>query len=177
MRIVGGKYRGRTLVSFDGDKIRPTGDKVRESLFNILQFKIAGANFLDLCSGTGAIGIEALSRGAKKVTFNDSSKESISVLKKNVEKLNIDGNYFISNMTAQAFLTCTTDKFDLIFIDPPYNSGLLNEILPLTANVLTENGIIITEDEKSFSGAVDGLNKYDERKYGRVYLTFFKREI
>ena len=177
MRIVGGKYRGRTLVSFDGDKIRPTGDKVRESLFNILQFKISGANFLDLCSGTGAIGIEAISRGAKKVTFNDSSRESISVLKKNVEKLKIDENYVISNMTAQAFLTYTTDKFDLIFIDPPYNSGLINEILPLTANVLTENGTIIVEDEKSFLGTIDGLNKYDERKYGRVYLTFFKREI
>ena len=177
MRIVGGKYRGRTLVSFDGDKIRPTGDKVRESLFNILQFKISGANFLDLCSGTGAIGIEAISRGAKKVTFNDSSRESISVLKKNVEKLKLDENYVISNMTAQAFLTYTTDKFDLIFIDPPYNSGLINEILPLTANVLTENGTIIVEDEKSFSGTIDGLNKYDERKYGRVYLTFFKREI
>jgi 16S rRNA G966 N2-methylase RsmD len=80
-------------------------------------------------------------------------------------------------MTAQALLSYTTDKFDLIFIDPPYNSGLINEILPLTANVLTENGTIIVEDEKSFLGSVDGLIRYDERKYGRVYLTFFKREI
>ena len=177
MRIVGGKYRGRTLVSFDGDKVRPTGDKVRESLFNILQFKVAGANFLDLCSGTGAIGIEAISRGAKKVAFNDSSRESISILNKNLEKLKIDQPHAVTNMTAQAFLTYAVDKFDIVFIDPPYNSGLIGEILPLTANVLTENGIVVIEDEKSFVGSVDGLIKYDERKYGRVYLTFFKREI
>ena len=89
MRIVGGKYKGRTLVVFDGNAVRPTSDKVRESLFNILQFDIAGACFLDLFCGTGAMGIEALSRGAKSVTFNDASKDSLKILSKNVDRLAI----------------------------------------------------------------------------------------
>ena len=86
MRIVGGKYKGRVLAEFKGQDIRPTADMVRESLFNILQFKIFSASFLDLFSGTGAMGIEALSRGAKKVHFNDADKKSIAVLKQNLSK-------------------------------------------------------------------------------------------
>ena len=87
MRIVGGKYRSRVLTSFAGEDVRPTSDMVRESLFNILQGKIAGKTFLDLFCGTGAVGIEALSRGANKVTFNDLSKDSIALTKKNLEKV------------------------------------------------------------------------------------------
>ena len=86
MRIVGGKYKGRVLVGFDGNKIRPTSDMARESLFNILQNIIYGADFLDLFCGTGAMGIEAISRGAHSVTFNDADKNSLAVLKKNLEK-------------------------------------------------------------------------------------------
>jgi len=176
LRIVGGKYKGRTLVAFDGEKIRPTADKVRESLFNILQFKIAGANFLDLFSGTGAMGIEALSRGARKVTFNDCSKQSIAVLRKNLEKLKVEEEYVVKNTLAQTFLTGNTEKFDVIFIDPPYNSGLILEVLPLAKSALSDDGIIVVEDERPTCIEVDGLLRSDERKYGRVYLTFFKRE-
>ena len=175
MRIVGGKYRGRNLVAFDGDKIRPTSDKVRESVFNILQFRISGADFLDLFSGTGAMGIEALSRGANCVTFNDFSRESLAVLKKNLQKIKVDGNYSIKNFDAVTLVKNSTEKFDIIYVDPPYKSDLGLKVLQCVSGALKDDGIVIFEDEKPFDGIADGLIVTDERKYGRVYLTFFKK--
>ena len=176
MRIVSGKYRGRTLSAFDGDKIRPTADKVRESLFNILQIKVINAKFLDLFCGTGAMGIEALSRGAEKVVFNDFSRESLTLLKKNLEKIKVDDEYEIVNFDAVNFLKNTTQKFDIIFLDPPYKTELGLKSLPFVSNVLEDDGIAILEDEKEFSGEIEGLISFDKRKYGRVHLTFFKKE-
>ena len=177
MRIVAGKYRGRTLLAFDGDKIRPTSDKARESLFNILQLKVPNAKFLDLFCGTGAMGIEALSRGAKKVVFNDFSRESLTLLKKNLEKVKVEEDYEIVNFDAVNFLRNTTEKFDVIFLDPPYKSELGLKCLPFISVALDDDGIAILEDEKEFSGEIEGLVEYDKRKYGRVHLTFFKKEI
>lgn len=176
MRIVGGKYRGISLTAFDGDKIRPTSDKVRESFFNIIQFEIYGKSFLDLFCGTGAMGIEALSRGAKRVNFNDASKESLAILKKNLSKIKVDGDYTITNYNAQVYLKSTDKKFDFIYIDPPYKSELGLTCLPLALSVLNENGKIILEDEKPFDKEIDGLTVIDRRKYGRVHLTFFAKE-
>ena len=174
MRIVGGKYKGRVLTAFDGNKIRPTSDMARESLFNILQTKIYGADFLDLFSGTGAMGIEALSRGAKSVTFNDFSRDSIAVLKKNLEKLKVEEEYTIKNMDALTFIESCTKTFDIIYIDPPYKSDLGVRALNAIGRICTEQTLVIFEDEKPFDGAVKGLNVTDRRKYGRVHLTFFK---
>lgn len=175
MRIVGGKYKGRVLLEFKGKDIRPTSDKARESLFNILQFKIAGATFLDLFCGTGAMGIEALSRGAKKVTFNDIDRKSIALLKSNLEKLKIDEEYSVCNFDALRFLKTTTEKFDIIYIDPPYALELGQSAVEQSASALSENGLIILEDEKPFTGKIAGLNQTDCRKYGRIHLTFFEK--
>lgn len=176
MRIVAGKYRGRTLLEFDGDRIRPTLDKVRESLFNIIQNKIAGSNFLDLYCGTGAVGIEALSRNAESVVFNDSSKDSIALLKKNLAKIKADDDFEIFNKDAVQFLKTTDKKFDIIFIDPPYKSPNKFDALAFCAPVLSENGIIIFEDENEWENEVEGLVAFDKRKYGRAHLTFFKEK-
>lgn len=176
MRIVGGKYKSRVLFEFKGDLIRPTADKVRESLFNILQNRIYGAEFLDLFCGTGAMGIEALSRGAKKVTFNDKSRDSIALTKKNLQKLGVEEEYKVSNLDACTYLTSTADKFDLVYIDPPYTSDFGLKALQKARLVLKEDGLVIYENEKPFSENIEGLVKVDERKYGRVYLTFFKGE-
>lgn len=164
-------------MAFDGDKIRPTSDKVRESLFNILQLKVPNAKFLDLFCGTGAMGIEALSRGAKKVVFNDFSRESLTLLKKNLEKVKVEEDYEIVNFDAVNFLRNTTQKFDVIFLDPPYKSELKNKCLPFINGALNDGGIAILEDEIEFKGEIEGLVEYDKRKYGRVHLTFFKKEI
>ena len=175
MRIIAGKYRGRTLLEFSGDDIRPTADRVRESLFNIIQNKTSNSVFLDLYSGTGAMGIEALSRYAKSVTFNDLSKNSLALLRKNLEKLKVDDEFEISNCDAVRFLSQTTKKFDIIFIDPPYKSDKKMDSLNYCAGVLNDDGIVIFEDECEWNGQVEGLSVYDKRKYGRVHLTFFRK--
>ena len=174
MRIVAGKYRGRTLNQFDGEKIRPTLDMVRESLFNIIQNKIVGRAFLDLYCGTGAVGIEALSRGAEIVVFNDASRDSIALLKKNLDKIKADEDYEIYNKDAVHFLKTTDKKFDIIFLDPPYKSPNKFDALAFCTLALKEDGIIIFEDENEWQNEIEGLAVYDKRKYGRAHLTFFK---
>lgn len=176
MRIVGGTYKSRVLLEFKGNEVRPTADKVRESLFNILQNRIYGSDFLDLFSGTGAMGIEAVSRGAKSVTFNDKSRDSIALIKKNLEKLGISDGIKVVNFDAVTYLLGASDKFDIIYIDPPYKSEFGEKALNVASVALKENGVIVYENEKPFLGEVKGLVKTDERKYGRVYLTFFKGE-
>lgn len=174
MRIIGGKYRGRKLAEFSQIGVRPTSDMAREALFNILQFRISGATVLDLFCGTGSLGIEALSRGAKKVTFNDGAKTSIDLLKKNLSMLDAV-NYDIFNSDANAFLDRTTEKYDIIYLDPPYDSDLLILTAQNCVKVLNEGGIVILEDQKPFSGTVQGLTLYDTRKYGRIHLAFLKK--
>lgn len=177
MRIVAGIYKGRVLEEFKGYEIRPTSDMVRESLFNILRYDVAGASFLDLFSGTGAVGIEALSRGAEHVVFNDSARESIAVIKKNLQKLKIENGFAVSQSDALVFLTDGTgEKFDIIFIDAPYKDEVGLKALELAKNRLAKGGIIIYENETPIDFEIDGLIKYDERKYGRARLSFFKSE-
>lgn len=176
MRIVGGKYKGRVLATFDGKDVRPTSDMVRESLFNILQFKIYGATFLDLFCGTGAMGIEALSRGAKSVTFNDASKNSIGLLKTNLAKCKVEEQYQIKNQDALFFLESNAEQFDFVYIDPPYSTDLGKKALEKVKNCLSDDGVAIFEDEKPFESQIEGLIQIDKRKYGRAYLTFFKKE-
>ena len=174
MRIVGGKYKSRVLERINDENVRPTSDMARESIFNILQNVVYGADFLDLFCGTGAMGIEALSRGAKRVTFNDASRASIALLKKNLAKLKVDEEYKICNIDALTLLK-SGGNYDIIYIDPPYKSDLGVNALKLVSGALSDNGIAIFEDEKPFNGTVEGLTVYDTRKYGRVHLTFFKK--
>ena len=176
MRIVGGTFKSRVLLEFKGNDVRPTADKVRESLFNILQSRIYGSEFLDLFAGTGAMGIEALSRGAKRVFFNDKSRDSVNLVKKNLEKLGIEDGVKVVNLDAVSLLKTTTEKFDIIYIDPPYQSEFGEQALSVVSSVLKDDGVVIYENEKPFSKEISGLIKTDERKYGRVYLTFFKGE-
>ena len=174
MRIVGGIYKGRTLVEFGGDEIRPTSDKVRESLFNILRDRVQDCRFLDLFCGTGAMGIEALSRGAKEVVINDLSNKSLGIAKKNLEKLKIN-QITVTNYDASTCLLNTTSPFDIIYIDPPYKSDYGLKALDVAVTALKDDGIVVYENEKPFEGEVKNLVKYDERKYGRAYITFFKK--
>ena len=173
MRIISGKYRGMVLSEFKGENIRPTADRVKESLFNILYSAVSGARVLDMFCGSGNLGIECISRGASFVHFNDISKDSLAVLKKNLSR--IEGDYKITNYD---FSRCIRegDRYDLIFIDPPYASDAGIRALQIIANGnhLSGDGIAVFERDKSFEGEIDGLEKVDERKYGRTYLSFFK---
>lgn len=175
MRIVGGIFKGRTLLSFDGDKIRPTSDKARESLFNILQFKVADKKFLDLFAGTGAVGFEALSRGASEVYLIDASKESIDLIYRNKKKIKVETGAVIKYVDAVEFLKTTTEKFDIIFVDPPYKEGYYEKVIPLLDNLLNKDGIVILESETEIENA-QGLTVFDTRKYGRTRFTFLRKE-
>lgn len=180
MRIVGGIFRSRSLLEFKGKDVRPTSDMARESLFNIIKDKVVGANFLDLFCGTGAVGIEALSRGAEKVTFNDASKDSVSLTKKNLEKadkekISTSKNTVFFNLDAEKFLSSTQEEFDVIFIDAPYNSSYVKSVLKLSSRALKSDGIIVYEDEKPIEYLDGELTAYSVRKYGRAVFTFFKK--
>ena len=180
MRIIGGKFRSRVLAEFDGEDIRPTSDRVKESLFNILSLKMYGARVLDLFSGSGALGLESLSRGAGEVCFNDCAKTSIAILKKNLTALKIVPNGNEAKVTNCDYLVCLQQaqgQFDIIFIDPPYRFDFGEKALQKIAEraLLSENGIAVYERDRPFEGEIVGLEKYDERKYGKTYLTFFRK--
>ncbi len=175
MRIIGGEFKGRTLFSFEGEEIRPTPDKVREALFNIIRTRIYGARFMDLFSGTGAMGIEALSHGASEVHLNDKDRQSQALIKKNLDKLKISDRVKLTALDGVELIAQGIEKFDIIYIDPPYKAGLNLKAVQSAKNSLADNGVIILESESKFDGEVEGLIVTDERKYGRVHLTFFEK--
>lgn len=177
MRVVSGKYRGLNLVPFEGEDIRPTADRVKESLFNILSSRVIGAVVADVFCGSGNLGIECLSRGAECVHFNDLSNKSLEVLGKNLAKLRGGEKYFITRSDYLSFLKGTSARFDLIFIDPPYRYDYGLPALRTIAerDLLKDGGVVVYERDRSFEGETYGLVMSDERKYGRTYLTFFTR--
>jgi 16S rRNA (guanine966-N2)-methyltransferase len=179
MRIIGGKYRSRVLKEFLGDAVRPTSDRAREALFNILALKIPNARVLDLFAGSGALGLESLSRGAKEVVFNDVSKDSIAIVKSNLAALKIalGEEAKVCQYDYAACLEIVKAPFDLIFIDPPYRFDYGEKALQKIAEkgLLSQNGIAVYERDHAYEGEIEGLEKFDERKYGKAYLTFFKR--
>ena len=178
MRVISGKYRGLVLAEFEGDDIRPTADRVKESLFNILAPRIRGAEALDLFCGSGSLGIECISRGAKSVDFNDGAPSSIEVLGKNLAKLKGENNYTVTNSDFRAFLRAAKKPYDIIFVDPPYRCEYGVSVFQTIAerNLLKEGGVIVYERDIKFYEKVDGIEPFDERKYGRTYLTFLRAE-
>lgn len=178
MRIIGGKFRSRVLAEFGGKDVRPTSDRVKESLFNILSLKVRGARVLDLFSGSGALGLECLSRGAAEVTFNDCAKESIAILQKNLTALKLtkaDG-VILSNADYAVCLERQIKPFDLIFIDPPYMEDYGVKAVKKIAEkgLLSKDGIIVFERHCPFGEPISGLEVYDIRKYGKAVLSFLR---
>lgn len=176
MRVISGQKRGKKLETLKGDAVRPTTDKVKESVFNIIQFDVVGSNFLDLFAGSGQIGIEALSRGARQATFVDASKDSINVVKRNLVSADLSENAVVMLSDALRFLKTTGEKFDIAFLDPPYNSNLLNNVLLLMPNVMKENGIIICEysigEDLPDNFADFWLSK--TYRYGKIALSVYR---
>lgn len=174
MRIIAGKHRGRTLALFRGTDVRPTADRVKESLFQILSSRLYGARVLDLFSGSGALGLESLSRGAAQAEFCDSSAESVALLRKNLAALKETGKIYECDF--RVCLARTQGKYDLIFADPPYKEEYLTEILIVVGErgLLSEEGLVVYESEREEEGA-EGWEKADERVYGRTRVSMWRK--
>ncbi len=173
MRVIAGHARGSRLSSLDGLATRPTTDRVKESMFNIIMPYLRGSVALDLFAGSGALGIEALSRGAETCTFVDSSREAVEIIRKNLEHTRLLDRAEVFREEADGFLRRTKGTYSLIFLDPPYKGGLYTPILCRiqTRGLLQEDGIVILEKE---AGEVivlpKGFTLLKERKYGNTEI-------
>lgn len=182
MRIISGVARGSRLVTLEGTETRPTLDRVKEPLFSIIQAYIKDARVLDLFAGSGALGLEALSRGAKNAVFTDVSEKAINVINQNVQKTKLEDKSIVLNQSYVETLkqmASENKEFDIIFLDPPYTSGLLENAIReiLEFKLLSKEGIIIVEtDMESELQKIQniGLHIKDIRKYGRVMLLFLE---
>lgn len=179
VRVISGSARGLKLNTPGDDRVRPTTDRVKESMFNIVQDWVYDSQVLDLFAGSGALGIEALSRGASQAVFCDNSLDSIKIIKSNIEKARVADR---SQIVSGDFKRCLRDmgaknqSFDMIFVDPPYYKGLFEEVLDTirACKILKKDGIVIVEhDAKRPIGQVEGLEVYKEKKYGITMLTFY----
>ena len=183
MRIISGKYRGRKLKSPPSLQTRPTSDRLRETLFNILASRIAGARFLDLCAGSGAVGIEALSRGAAHVAFVDRSRKMYALIETNLKELKVSDESEVVSKEALQFLKRHARNqggaFDIIFFDPPYvmdYEEVLDYVGEPGAGLLTEDGVVIVEHhkKKDLKAEVGGLKRYRMLKQGDSCLSFYE---
>ena len=178
MRVIAGKRKGKKLLGFDGDFIRPTTDRVKESMFNLITGYVAGAKVYDAFCGSGALSIEALSRGAVFAVCTDTDDRSVRIAESNFKDCGFDDMHRIVKTSAPAFLETCGDVFDLVFMDPPYNKGLVTPVLEVMSRrgLLSDDGIIVIERD----GVDDGFESFDfqtvkERKYGRTVVTVLKK--
>ena len=177
MRVITGSARGRRLKTPDNYDIRPTTDNVKESVFNILQFDVEGRRVLDLFAGTGQLGIEALSRGAASAVFIDRDRAAVQIVKDNLKTCGLEGTVLCTD--AISYLN-SCGRFDLIFIDPPYDSGLYDEVLQTIKAVdrLSEGGIMVVEArrETPLPDMEAPYRKLREYRYGKVKICTYTRE-
>lgn len=179
MRVIAGTYRHRKLAWPNDNSIRPTKDRVREAIFSALG-DISGISFLDLYAGSGAIGIEAISRGASFVDFVDRNINAIKCIKQNISSLRIDSNLYHlhqgNDIDILSHFIINNKSFDIIFLDPPYKEGKYQEIINmiLEYNLLNENGIIVTESDKELNLNIE-CKKTKKYKYGEIFVNIFWR--
>lgn len=176
MRVITGSARGRKLQTLPGEGVtRPTTESVKEALFSMIQFEIEGKRVLDLFAGTGQLGIEALSRGARVCTFVEKDKRAMQIVQENVRHCGFDeqSNFIMSE--AVSFLS-RNGSYDIVFLDPPYDNKLINRCLSLLNSSMSEDGIIICETLRNevLPDTVDGFVLYRERNYGKTKLTLYR---
>ena len=191
MRVISGKARGTKLNSIESMTTRPTLDRVKESLFNILQEYINQREVLDLFAGSGALGIEALSRNAKNATFCDNNKQAIQKIRENLEKTKLLEKSEIIDMDYKKCIELLNDKgkkFDLIFLDPPYKDDIAVESLKqiIKNNLVNNKGIIVIETDEiirdlkelddAMTAGLENVKIFDQRKYGRANLIFLRND-
>ncbi len=177
MRVITGIARGMRLKAPEGMDVRPTAEKIKESMFSIVQFDLEDAIVLDLFAGSGQLGIEALSRGASKAYFVDNSPVSIGFVRENLKHTKLEENAVVCNMPNSAFLRTTPVKFDIAFLDPPYSKKLIQRSLPALVEKMSDNGIIVCEHEKDcrLPEEEGGFRISKTYNYGQISLTVYRR--
>lgn len=178
MRVITGEARGKRLATLEGEQVRPTPDRVKEALYNIIQFEVEGRTFLDLFAGCGQIGIEALSRGAKQAVFVDASKASVEVTQKNLKTVGFEDRAKVYQTDSLVFLSQKRGPFDLAFLDPPYRSGLLQRALELLPGCMSRGGTIICEHprEEELPEEAGDFRAVRSYRYGKILLTLYRHK-
>ena len=180
MRVISGTARGRRLKELQGMETRPTTDKVKESLFNIIQFEIEGRRGLDLFGGPGQLGIEALSRGAAHCTFVDQRREAAALIRENLKTTNLSQLSRVVQGDSLSFLSSCREKFDVLFLDPPYHTDLMDRALELVTkiDILSEHGIIVCETmaQRQLPELNPPYQWGREYRYGQIKLTIGHRQ-
>lgn len=179
IQVISGQFRGLKLDSSKNEGLRPTKDRVKESVFDILQFEIVGKNFFDAFGGTGQMGIEALSRGAKEVTIVERNKEAANLIKKNISKIKARQNLNFVKADTIEFLKNSNISIDIAFLDPPYHEEkLLYETFKLVIPKTNSDAIIITETLSAHTAQNNVENFYLQKKYkyGNISLNLYKKQ-
>ena len=180
MRVISGQARGIVLKTPNGMATRPTADRVKEALFSIIQFDIPTAKVLDLFGGTGQLGIEALSRGAKSAVFIDERDDACALIRENLKRTKFEGAGKVIRSDYMAYLRSCKEKFDIIFLDPPYAEVFLeNSLKTITEiDILQSGGIIVTERPlgKELPWDFPGFTRSRDYKYGKVLLTIYRKD-
>ena len=180
MRVITGKARGVSLKTPSGNATRPTADRVKEAMFSIIQFDLPTAKVLDLFAGTGQLGIEALSRGASAAVFVDERADACALVKENLERTKLADHTRIVRSDYMSYLRTCKEKFDVIFLDPPYAEVFLENSLKMITeiDILQSNGIIVTERPlgKELLFEIDGFLRSKDYKYGKTIVTIYRKE-
>ena len=176
MRVITGKCRGKKLVTLEGLDTRPTTDMVKEAIFSVIQFDIAGASVLDLFAGSGQMGIEALSREASHCVFVDSNPEAVKIVRQNLNDCKLINDARILGMDSMEYLRVSKGGFDIVFLDPPYKSGLIQQALGLLGGKLNGGAIVVCEHEKELEldESYGELRLHKRYKYGKTAVTVFR---
>ncbi|MCH5211448.1 MAG: 16S rRNA (guanine(966)-N(2))-methyltransferase RsmD [Oscillospiraceae bacterium] len=178
MRIISGCRRGHKLFEFEGKDVRPTTDRVKESIFNMIASYIHGARVLDMFAGSGALSFEMLSRGAEYAVLLDKDKQSVELIKKNIKALKFDSLCDVREISCFDYAKNCNEQFDVIFLDPPYNKGCIEPALAAIVHndLLYEDGIVVLEsDNTDFRNETEGLRLVKQKRYGRTFITIYEK--
>lgn len=178
MRVITGTARNTRLEAPEGQATRPTSDMAKEAIFSILHFDLEQAAVLDLFAGSGQLGIEALSRGAKSCIFVDTSREAQEIIRRNLAATKLSTNARVAAMEAAAFLNGTSEQFDIALLDPPYGKNLISALLPKLAEKMRDGGVIVCESERdeTLPEQAGEFNVSKTYRYGKAKITTYKKK-
>ncbi len=178
MRVITGSARGRKLLTLEGDSVRPTTDMVKEAMFSIVHFDVENARVLDMFCGCGQLGIEALSRGAQSAVFVDIARQSMQITEKNLEATGFRSKSKTVISNSLEYLDRTSEIFDIAFLDPPYNAGIMEDAIERVRLHMADGGIIVCETSANeiLPETIEGFTS-KRYKYGKIALTVYRKVV